>query len=111
MNKRNGELAKNWGTYFTDIMAICRPLNTLSVYTISFGEFLRRYEKLIIERVGYWHGHPTYFELKKILNNFKFVADIYDLVIYEEDKNKAIVDLTSLLMMYSCGKYGMNKIY
>jgi hypothetical protein len=111
MNKRNGELAKNWDTYFTDIMAICRPLNTLSVYTISFGEFLRRYEKLIIERVGYWHGHPTYFELKKILNNFKFVADIYDLVIYEEDKNKAIVDLTSLLMMYSCGKYGMNKIY
>jgi hypothetical protein len=111
MNKRNGELAKHWDSYFNDLRTICRPLNSLSVYTISFGEFLRRNEKLIIDRIGYWHGHPTHNELKKILNNMKFVAEIYNLVIYVEDTKKAIVDLTSLLMMYSCGKYGMNKIY
>jgi len=111
MNKRNSELAKHWDTYFTDLMAICRPLNSHSIYTISFGEFLRRNEKLIIDQVSYWHGSPTLSELKRILNNFKFVADIYNLIIHEEDKKKAIVDVTSLLMMYSCGKYGMNKIY
>lgn len=111
MNKRNRELARNWDTYFNDLIAMCRPLNSLSVYTISFAEFLRRNEKLLIEQVSYWHGQPSYNELKKILNNLKFVADIYNLVIYEEDKRKVLVDLTSLLMMYSCGKYGMVKIY
>jgi hypothetical protein len=111
MNKRNRELAKNWDTYFNDLTAICRPLNSLSVYTISFAEFLRRNEKLLIEQVSYWHGAPTYTELKKILNNLRFVAEIYKLVIHEDEQRKAIIDLTSLLMMYSCGKYGMNKIY
>jgi hypothetical protein len=104
-------LARNWDTYFNDLIAICRPLTSLSVYTITFGEFLRRNEKILIEQVAYWHGSPSYNELKKILKDLKFVADIYNLVIYEEHQRKALVDLTSLLMMYTCGKYGMNKIY
>ena len=111
MNKRNRELARNWDTYFNDLTAICRPLTSISYYTISFNEFLRRHEKMIIEQVAYWHGSPNYTELKKILSNMKFVAGVYNLVIYEDDKKRAIVDLTSLLMMYVCGKYGMHKIY
>ena len=111
MNKRNRELARNWDTYFNDLTAICRPLTSLSVYTISFGEFLRRNEKIIVEQVAYWHGSPNYSELRKVLNSMKFVAEVYNLVIYEEDRKKALVDLSSLLMMYTCGKYGMHKIF
>ena len=111
MNKRNLELARNWDTYFNDLIAICRPLTSLSIYTISFSEFLRRYEKTIVEQVAYWHGSPSYSELKKVLNSMKFVAEVYNLVIYEEDRKKALVDLSSLLMMYTCGKYGMHKIF
>ena len=111
MNKRNRELARNWDTYFNDLTAICRPLTSLSVHTISFSEFLRRNEKIIIEQVAYWHGSPSYSELKKILNSMKFVAEVYNLVSYEEDRKKALVDLSSLLMMYTCGKYGMHKIF
>jgi hypothetical protein len=111
MNKRNRELARNWDTYFNDLTAICRPLTSLSVYTISFGEFLRRHEKIIVEQVAYWHGSPNYSELKKVLNSMKFVAEVYNLVIYEEDRKKALVDLSSLLMMYTCGKYGMHEIF
>jgi hypothetical protein len=111
MNKRNRELARNWDTYFNDLTAICRPLTSLSVYTISFSEFLRRHEKVIVEQVAYWHGSPNYSELKKVLNSMKFVAEVYNLVIYEEDRKKALVDLSSLLMMYTCGKYGMHKIF
>ena len=111
MNKRNRELSRNWDTYFNDLTAICRPLTSLSVYTISFSEFLRRNEKIVIEQVAYWHGSPSYSELKKVLNSMKFVAEVYNLVIYEEDRKKALVDLCSLLMMYTCGKYGMHKIF
>jgi len=41
----------------------------------------------------------------------KFIAEVYDLIIAIDDEKRAAVDLASILMMYSCGKYGMNPIY
>ena len=111
MRDRNKELAEKWDTYFNDLINICRPRTPVSKRTISFTEFLRRHENLIIKQVANWHGTPTYQELKKILKNMQFVAEVYDLVIYAEDQKKALIDLTSILMMYACGKYGMDPIY
>ena len=111
MRDRNLELAEKWDTYFNDLITICRPKTSHTTKTISFHEFLRRHEKLIVEQVANWHGTPTYKELQKILNNMQFVAEVYDLVIHTEDQKKALVDLAAILMMYSCGKYGMDAIY
>ena len=111
MQKKNSDLAKHWDTYFNDLIAICKPRTATSIHTISFGEFLRRYERMIIHEVEYWHGNPSYFELRKIVDKMKFIADVYNLVIYIDEHKKALVDITSLLMMYACGKYGMEKIY
>jgi hypothetical protein len=72
---------------------------------------MRRNEQNLVKRVSNWHGEPTYAELKKILSNMKFVADVYDLIIPEDEEKKAVIDIASLLMMYACGKYGMNPIY
>lgn len=111
MHERNKDLAENWDTYFNDLITICRPRTPQSKNTISFNEYLRRHENLLVKQVANWHGTPTLGELKKILNNFQLVADIYDLVVYEEDQKKVLVDLTSILMMFACGKYGMDPIY
>ena len=111
MSKRNKRLAVKWDTYFNDLISICRPRYPNSRSVISFNEFLRRNEKMLIEQVAYWHGNPTYGELEKVLQDLKFMADVYDLVIHSEDQRKALVDLTSILMMYACGKYGMDPIY
>jgi hypothetical protein len=111
MLDRNADLASKWDTYFNDLMMICRPLRPNARLTMSLNEFLRRNEKLLIKQVADWHGSPTYHELEKILDNLKFVAETYDLLIYEKDEKKALVDLSALLMMYACGKYGMEKIY
>jgi len=111
MQKKNSDLAKHWDTYFNDLIAICKPRTATSIHTISFGEFLRRYEKMIIQEVAYWHGNPSYSELKKIIDKMEFIANVYNLVIYIDEHKKALVDITSLLMMYACGKYGMEKIY
>jgi hypothetical protein len=111
MRVRSRNLAVKWDTYFNDLINICRPRTPLLKNAISFNEFLRRYERLIIEQVANWHGSPAYNELQRIMHDMKFVAEVYDLVIYKEDQKKAIVDITSILMMYSCGKYGMNPIY
>jgi transcription antitermination factor NusA-like protein len=53
---------------------------------------------------------PTYKELHRILKNMLFVADVYDLIIPADEQKKALVDVTSILMMYACGKYGMDPL-
>ena len=111
MQAKNKELAKHWDTYFNDLISICKPRTATSIHTISFGEFLRRYEKMIIQEVAYWHGNPTHGELKKVIDKMEFIANVYNLVIYIDEHKKALVDITGLLMMYACGKYGMDKIY
>ena len=66
---------------------------------------------MLVEEVANWHGQPSYEELKKILKNMRFVSEVYNLVIHAEDQKKTLVDLSALLMMYACGKYGMDPIY
>ncbi|NUN09614.1 MAG: C39 family peptidase [Ignavibacteriaceae bacterium] len=111
MQNRNLDLATKWDTYFNDLINICRPDNPNAKRTLSLNEFLRRYEHIIVSSVADWHGTPTYHELEKILNNFKFIAEVYGLVIYISDQKKALIDLACILMMYACGKYGMDPIY
>ena len=111
MKKKNSDLAKHWDTYFNDLIWICKPRTAASIHTISFGEFLRRYEKMIVQEVAFWHGIPSHTELRKIVDKMKFIADVYNLIIYIDEHKKALIDITSLLMMYACGKYGMDKIY
>lgn len=111
MQDRNKVLARKWDTYFNDLITICRPRFPQSTKTISFHEFLRRHEKLLVRQIADWHGSPSYRELQKILDDMQFVAEVYNLVIYAEDQKKTLIDLTSLLMMYACGRYGMDPIY
>ena len=111
MRDSNRLLAEKWDTYFNDLITMCRPRTSHITRSISFTEFLRRHDKLLIEEVANWHGQPTYEELKKILKNMRFVSEVYNLVIHTEDQKKTLVDLAALLMMYACGKYGMDPIY
>jgi hypothetical protein len=111
MRDSNRVLAEKWDTYFNDLITMCRPRTSHITKSISFAEFLRRHEKLLIEEVADWHGQPSYEELKKILKNMRFVSEVYNLVINTEDQKKTLVDLSALLMMYACGKYGMDPIY
>jgi len=111
MDLRNKDLAQNWDKYFNDLISICHPRHGNTTNLISFKDFLRRYEKPLTKQVAYWHGDPSIRELRKILLNFQFIAEVYDLVIHSDEQKKALIDLASILMMYACGKYGMNKIY
>jgi hypothetical protein len=111
MYDKNDDLAKKWDQYTNDLITICKPRTKLSHNIITFSEFLRRNEENLVKRIANWHGEPTYSELKKILANMKFIAEVYDLIVPEDDEKRAAIDVASILMMYSCGKYGMNTIY
>ncbi len=111
MYDKNKDLATNWDKYTNDLIYVCQPRTKQKSKIITFSEFLRRNENNLIHRVANWHGEPSYSELKKILLNMKFVAELYDLVIPEKNEKRAAIDIAALLMMYACGKYGMYKIY
>ncbi|KAF0151892.1 MAG: hypothetical protein FD143_1502 [Ignavibacteria bacterium] len=111
MYDKNDDLANKWDQYTNDLITICKPRTKLSLNIISFSEFMRRNEQNLVKRTANWHGEPTYSELKKIISNMKFVAEVYDLIIPEDEEKRAAIDVASLLMMYACGKYGMNRIY
>jgi hypothetical protein len=111
MYAKNSNLAIKWNEYFDDVICIGKPRTKLTTNFITFSEFLRRNENNLIQSVADWHGMPTYAELRKILHNMKFVADVYDIIIPSENEKKALIDVTSLLMIYSSGKYGMDPIY
>ena len=111
MYEKNKNLAEKWDDYFNDVSAIGRPRTKLTTNYITFAEFLRRNEKNLTNRVANWHGMPTYPEMKKILQNMKFVADVYDIIIPSSDEKRALIDLASILMLYACGKYGMDPMY
>jgi hypothetical protein len=111
MYDKNEDIAKKWDQYTNDLINICKPRTKLSYNIITFSEFLRRNEENLTKRIANWHGEPTYSELKKILANMKFIAEVYDLIVPEDDEERAAIDVASILMMYSCGKYGMNPIY
>jgi len=111
MYDKNKDLASKWDEYFNDLRQVTKTRTSLTVNFMTFSEFLRRNGKKLVNQVANWHGSPTQAELKKILQNMQFITDIYDFIIPTEDEKKALIDLTSILMMYSCGKYGMSKIY
>ncbi len=111
MYKKNELLAIKWNQYFNDLTAICNSRKKLSTNYITFSEFLRRNEKNLVSKIANWHGLPSYAEIKNILHNMKFVANVYDLIIPLNKEKQALIDVTSLLMMYACGKYGMDPIY
>lgn len=111
MYEKNKNLAEKWDDYFNDVSSIGKPRTKLTTNYITFAEFLRRNEKNLTNRVANWHGMPTYPEMKKILQNMKFVADVYDIIIPTDDEKRALIDLASILMMYACGKYGMDPMY
>lgn len=111
MYDKNKDLASKWDEYFNDLVQVAKTRTSLTINYMTFSEFLRRNGKKLIKQVANWHGSPTQSELKKILQNMQFIADIYDFIIPTEDEKKALIDLSSILMMYSCGKYGMSKIY
>lgn len=111
MYKKNLDLANKWDHYFNDLIVMSKPRTKLSVNFISFSEFLRRNKENLVLKVANWHGKPTLNELRKILDNMEFVADVYDLIIPLDDEKKAMIDVAILLTMYACGKYGMKSIY
>lgn len=107
----NRAFSHAWDQYVEDLLTLCKPRTALSANVISLGEFLRRYEAMIVDQVDLWHGWIERTQAKRILSHMHFVADTYGLVIHDEDEKRAIAGITAILTLWAAGEYGVSPVY
>ncbi len=107
----NRDFARQWDKYVEDLLVICRPRTPLSEKVISLGEFFRRHRDMVLDQVAFWHGWIERHKAAKVLENLRFVADTYGLIIHEEDEKRALVGITALLTLWAGGRYGVTPVY
>lgn len=107
----NRMFASHWDEYFNDLTTICIPRTPRSAKVIKMGELLRRHGATIKDQISYWHGsvHPA--KLNKVLRNYQFIADTYDLVVREDDEKRAIIAIASNLSLWAASTFGVGRIY
>jgi hypothetical protein len=107
----NHALALHWDEYVEDLLEICRPPSTRASDPLSMGEFLRRHQELLVSRIIYWHGDIERDAILRILRNFRFVSETYDLVIPVSATRRAVADLAILVTMWAVALRGLDEMY
>ncbi len=99
----NAQFIKHFDEYVSDLLNIARPgsSRTGTAAVFSMAEFLRRHSKMLLETVRYWHEQTTEAQLRRVLNNMRFVAETYGLVIRQEDEKRTIASFSALLMTWA----------
>lgn len=100
----NKDLASSWDEYLEDLLEICRPRSPNHVDAITLGELVRRHHDILVTRVTYWHGETQPATLRRVLRNFRFVADTYGMVVPAGSQRRALADLAMLLMLWSVSR-------
>lgn len=107
----NRVFSHSWDQYVADLLNLSKPRTPRSANVISLGEFLRRYETMIVDQVDLWHGWINRTRAKRILSHMHFVADTYGLVIHDEDEKRAIAGITAILTLWAASEYGVSPVY
>jgi hypothetical protein len=81
------------------------------VEPLTLGEFLRRHQKLVVDRVTYWHGAVERTEVQRVLRNLRFVADTYGMVIPATGTRRAFTDIIALVTLWAAGRRAVEPLY
>lgn len=107
----NKDLSLSWDLYLGDLLAVCRPRSPHHVEPLTLGEFFRRHQKLVVERVTYWHGGVEREEVQRVLRNLRFVADTYGMVIPAAGWRRAFADIIALTTLWAAGHRAVDPLY
>ncbi len=107
----NAGLGAHWNDYLEDLLEVCRPASTRRGPALSMAEFLRRNQELITGRVAYWHGDIEKTALVRLLQQFRFVAETYGLVVPEASARRAVVDMSVLTALWVAAARGIGEMY
>jgi len=101
MTEKYEHLALHWDSYYRVIYDIAKIKHPSLENIMTFREFLRRNQKSIVELVADWYDNISYEDLNIIFDNFLFIANIYNMVIHNNDEKSAIISFTTIMTMYA----------
>jgi hypothetical protein len=107
----NRAFASHWDEYFNDLIRICTPRPPRSAKIFPMGELLRRHGIMLRSQIAYWHGSVRREQVGKLLRNYCFIADTYDLVVREDDEKRALVALTANITLWAASKFGVDEVF
>lgn len=107
----NRELSRHWNGYLEDLLEVCRPPSPRQSEPLSMAEFLRRHQKLLVDRALMWHGGVSAPAVTRLLRNFRVVAETYGLVIPMAVSRRALADLAILTALWASSSAGTAKLY
>lgn len=107
----NRAFASHWDEYLTDLSHICTPRTPRSARVFPMGELLRRHGMMLSTQISRWHGTVRREQVARILRNYQFVADTYDLVVRQSEEKRALVALTTNITLWAASKFGVDEVY
>ncbi len=107
----NRELSAHWNDYLEDLLEICRPPSPRQSQPLSMGEFLRRHQKMLVQRATFWHGGVSALAVGRLLRNFRVVAETYGLVVPMSISRRALADIAMLTALWASSAAGLAALY
>ena len=84
------------GSDLTRIFTRGRGVSQDSAQVMTSGEFLEKYEKDVLDAVGYWHDEADIKLLRPVYQTYKDVARALNYLVSATHEKKALVELTAL---------------
>ena len=107
----NREISRLWNKYVEDLLDICRTRTPLSYNVLTVGEFLRRYEGMILDQIVHWHGDVERAGAKRLLKHLRFVADTLGMVIHKQEEKRTIAGFAVLLTLWAESERNGSPLY
>jgi hypothetical protein len=106
--KIDQQLMERWGCCLADLVEIFNLTNHKNNNTknyISAKEFFNTYRDNIIESTSYWLLEAKTKKVKKMLKNYRTVAEAYDIKILKNKVSEALISFVTAFnatMVYDC---------
>jgi hypothetical protein len=107
----NRQLSGHWNEFLEDLLEICRPPSPRQSEPLSMAEFLRRHQRMLVQRATFWHGGVSATAVARLLRNFRVVAETYGLVIPLSVSRRALADIAVLTALWASAAAGRAELY
>jgi hypothetical protein len=95
--RENRQLALAWATYGERLLAVASPRTEQFEFGVPFGEFIGQCKERLLGSVGALEADANRDATRLFLEQLRFVADTYDLLVRPDQEQGATTALWSLL--------------
>ncbi len=87
-----------WGYYLNDLLDVCEYIYGIKKGHIQLSELIEIHYDSILEVISYWFEEIDEKDMEYELDNYIFVAAVYQLSIPESKREEALISFCSALI-------------